>query len=164
MTVYMVFEPPRRDEDRLVHAERIAFVRDRFSWAAFLFAPLWLLWHRLWLALVIYVAAIAALMAGLWVVGAGVEARGWTVVLVNLLLGFEAATVRRWTLLRRGWRERGTVIGDDREAAERRFFDAYVAETSSGASSGSIAAPPPGSPRPGATDVIGLFPQPGAGR
>jgi len=166
MTVYMVFEPPRHGEDAVAHAERIAFVRDRFAWGAFLFAPLWLLWHRLWLALAAYVGVVAALLAALWALGAGAEAGAWIVLLVNLLLGFEAATVRRWTLLGRGWRERGTVIGDDNEVAERRFFDGYVVEeigrAPSGSGAASLASAPPA--RPGASDVIGLFPQPGANR
>ena len=47
MTVYMVFEPPRAGGDPVTRAERIVFVRDRFSWGAFLLGPIWLLWRRL---------------------------------------------------------------------------------------------------------------------
>jgi hypothetical protein len=161
MTIYLVLEPPRRDDDPVAHAERIQFVRDRFAWGAFLFAPLWLLWHRLWIALAIYFAVIAALTGALWSLGAGVEPRAWIVLLVNLLLGFEAASVRRWTLVRRGWREHGAVSGDDREAAERRFFDVYTADGEHG---GTPLASATMSPRPATSDVIGLFPQPGANR
>ena len=49
--VYSVFEPPERGGDAADHMERFMFVRDGFSFAAFLFGPLWFLWHRLWLAL-----------------------------------------------------------------------------------------------------------------
>ncbi len=161
MTVYMVFEPPRRGDDSLVHAERIAFVRDRFSWAAFLFGPLWLLWHRLWLALLGYVVIVAALEVGLRVLGASAEPRVVAGALVGLLLGFEGATLRRQALLRRGWRDRGVVIGDDREAAERRFFDRYVTAETTREMEAALASAGP-APPPGATDVVGLFPQPGA--
>ena len=162
MTVYMVFEPPRRGDDSLVHAERIAFVRDRFSWAAFLFAPLWLLWRRLWLALVGYVVVVAALAFGLRLIGASTETRALAVALVGLLLGFEGATLRRQALLRRGWRDRGVVIGDDREAAERRFFDHYVTAETTREMEAALASASRPAPPPGATDVVGLFPQPGA--
>ena len=164
MTVYMVFEPPPRDDDALAHAERIAFVRDRFSWAAFLFGPLWLLWRRLWLALVIYVVGVVALDIGLGVLGAGREARTLAAALVGLLLGFEAATLRRRSLVRRGWRERGIVIGDDREAAERRFFDRYVTAETTREMEAALASarPAPGPALTGASDVVGLFPHPGA--
>ena len=43
-------------------------------------------------------------------------------LLVALLIGFEAATLRRWTLARRGWKTLGFVVGEDAEMAERRFF------------------------------------------
>src|SRR5258708_28604881 len=105
MTVYMVFEPPRRGADPVKHAERIVFIRDRFSWSAFLFAPLWMLWRRLWLVLIGYVVVIAALMVGLTWLGAGPNAQFWALALISLLIGFEAATLRRWTLLPRGSRE-----------------------------------------------------------
>ena len=167
MTVYMVFEPPRRGDDSLAHAERIDLVPDRFSWTAFLFGPLWLLWHRLWVALVIYLVGVGALEVGLRLLGASRDARGLAFALVGLLLGFEAATLRRRALLRRGWRERDIVVGADREAAERRFFDRYVtAETTrameAALQSSARAAQAPGPAPAGATDVVGLFPQPGA--
>ena len=43
-------------------------------------------------------------------------------LLVALLIGFEAATIRRWKLTRRGWKMLGFVVGEDAEMAERRFF------------------------------------------
>ena len=52
MPVYTVHEPPPRDSDDAADAaDRFVFVRDGFSFWAFLFAPLWMLWHRLWLVL-----------------------------------------------------------------------------------------------------------------
>ena len=86
--------------------------------------------------------------------------------LLALLVGFEAATLRRFTLARRGWRNVGIVVGDDVEAAERRFFDAWV-EGRDGARC--VTPPRPSAPpmlrRPApASDVIGLFPEPGAPR
>ena len=38
---------------------RAVFVRDGFSWLAFLLPPLWLLWHRLWLEAALVVVAVA---------------------------------------------------------------------------------------------------------
>jgi hypothetical protein len=91
-------------------------------------------------------------------------------VLLSLLVGFEAATLRRFTLARRRWRNVGVVVGDDLEAAERRFFDAWVkAAAVDGArverEPRPTPPPPPISRRPPAgSEVIGLFPQPGAPR
>jgi len=165
MAVYMVLEPPRADGDVVKRAERIVFVRDRFAWGAFLLGPLWLLWRRLWLALIGYIVAVGLVMVALRFAGVGPNWRAFAGVLIALPLGFEGANLRRWTLVRRGWRDLGIVIGDDIEAAERRFFDGYTAHA---AERGETVAPPPYAPPPAraapAGDVIGLFPQPGASR
>jgi hypothetical protein len=64
----------------------------------------------------------------------------------------------------------GIVVGDDLESAERRFFDAWVHKPWADRSSFD-GAPRTSSPAMGAamarrpsSEVIGLFPQPGAPR
>jgi hypothetical protein len=158
MAVYTVHEPPRRRGDAQAHAERFAFVRDGFSWPAFLFGPLWMLRHRLWLALLVYVVLLAGLGAILRAIGAAdaVLAIG---LLLALLLGFEASSLRRYGLARRRWRNIGIVVGDDLESAERRFFDAWANEPGRQQPS----PPPPDGPAPVSPGpIIGLFPEPGA--
>jgi hypothetical protein len=157
MAVYTVHEPSRRNDDALVHTERFAFVRDGFSWPAFLFGPLWMLRHRLWLALILYLVVLAALGAALRALGAA-DAVIVITLLVSLLVGFEASSLRRYGLARRKWRNLGVVVGDDLESAERRFFAAWVGEPV-----WRHAAPPPG-PAPAGPPgrIIGLFPEPGA--
>ena len=100
------------------------FVRDGFHFWAFVLAPLWLLVHRLWLALlVIYVVELRLLGVALAVLPARRrQVQLLASLLVALLVGFEAATLWRWTLARRGWKTLGFVVGEDREIAERRFF------------------------------------------
>jgi hypothetical protein len=168
MTVYMVFEPPpERGATSLTRAEAAAFVPDRFTWSAFLFAPLWMLWHRLWIVLVGYLAANVALVLALTYAVVPPNARDAALLLLMLLVGFEAASLRRWTLLLTGWREVGTVVGDDRESAERRFFDRYVAFETTREMEAALAGPPPPVPPPvpprQATDVAGFVAQPGGG-
>ena len=103
------------------------FVRDGFSMWAFLFAPLWMMWRRLWLVLLLYIVAMTALQAGLWALGASGAVKFTVGVLVGLLIGFEAPSLRRWTFARRNWIGHGVVVADDEESAERRFFDAWMA-------------------------------------
>ena len=166
MSVYTVHEPPPRGADAIAQAERFAFVRDGFSWWAFLLTPFWMLRHRLWLVLVAYLVVIAAVDAFLH--RAGVSAFVITTVglLISLLAGFEAGTLRRFTLRRRGWTHLGIVSGDDLEDAERRFFDSWVrnAPSRGGTPPSPSVTPPPSSPMPGASGVVGLFPEPGAQR
>ena len=165
MTVYMVFEPPRAGGDPMQRAERMRFVRDRFTWSAFLFAPLWMLRHRLWLAFIGYGVAVAAVMPALWLAGGRGGSLFLALFMIHLLVGIEAATFRRRSLAWRGWRDLGIVIGDDLESAEHRFFDAYAARAGARGEPVAPSSPPQPPLRPGAAgDVVGLFPQPGANR
>ena len=127
MKVYAVYEPHMRGDDLRRHAERIAFVRDGFSFAAFIFGPLWMLWHRLWLAFVGYVVVMVLLGVAIYYRALPPGAQGVIVFILALLIGLEAATLRRRKLLRWRWRDAGVVVADDVIGAEQRFFDRWVA-------------------------------------
>ena len=168
MSVYTVHQPPLDSGAAATEPYRFVFVRDGFSWLAFLLTPLWLLRHRLWLALAIYVLVSAALDVGLRALGASVFVLVLAGLLISLLAGLEAGTLRRSKLARRHWRNIGVVTGDDVEDAERRFFDAWIrqapvrrpASPPNAPASGPAAPAPPSAP----SGVIGLFPEPGAHR
>ena len=170
MSIYTVHQPPLGSGATATEPYRFVFVRDGFSWWAFLLTPLWMLWHRLWLALLIYLLVAAAVDVGLRALGASIFMLVVAGLLISLLAGLEAGTLRRFKLARRHWRNVGVVTGDDLEDAERRFFDAWVrqaparrpAAPSGAATSGSAT---PGVASPAASSgVIGLFPEPGARR
>ena len=171
MSVYTVHEPPPRSGAATSNVERFAFVRDGFSFWAFLLAPFWMLRHRMWLVLVFYVAVTAGLEILVQMFGASASIAGLIGVLISLLVGLEAGTLRRFTLGRRGWKNIGVVSGEDIEDAERRFFDAWLSRAA--AQPGVTAAATPSAPSastapaprmPQAPEVIGLFPEPGARR
>jgi hypothetical protein len=163
MSVYTVHEPPLRAGVTTPDAQNYVFVRDGFCFWAFLLAPLWMLAHRMWLVLAGYIVVAGGLAAFVMAAGASGFIAGFIVFLIGLLVGLEAATLRRFTLRRRGWKDAGVVSGDDLEAAERRYFDAWVeqhAETSA-------PLPPPALPpaptvrMPEPPQVVGLFPESG---
>ena len=180
MSIYTVYEPPLKAHESAPDPERFVFVRDGFSFWAFLLAPWWMLRHRLWLALVCYVILAVALSVALRLIGASATVAVIAGALFSLLVGFEAATLRRFGLARRGWRNVGIVVGDDVESAERRFFDAWANKSwanktwdnKTGAERPSVdGVPRASSPAMGvpmarrpSSEVIGLFPQPGAPR
>ena len=169
MSVYTVHEPPRRAGAAAADVERFAFVRDGFSWWAFLFAPLWMLRHRMWLVLIGYVVVAGAIEIPVRMSGAPVLATSLIGILLGLLVGLEAGTLRRFTLNRRGWKNLGVVSGDDLEDAERRFFDAWLQRKNSPSNGPPAPMPGPASAAPSwrgplGSDVIGLFPEPGARR
>lgn len=163
MPVYTVHEPPPRKNEVTVDPDRFVFVRDGFGFWAFLLAPLWMLWHRLWLVFLGYLLTMVAVETVLYVVGASATVKFLVGFLVSLLVGIEAASLRRWTLTRRGARALGVVVGDDLEMAEQRFFDSWVRRETPQAveriPTVSGLRLPPASP-----SVIGLFPEPGAPR
>jgi Protein of unknown function (DUF2628) len=165
MSVYTVYAPPPKRGQSAPDPERFVFVRDRFSFWAFLLAPLWMLRHRLWLAFIVYLIVIVAVELALGAIGASRSVMITAAVLLALLVGLEAATLRRRALTRRGWSNVGIVVGDDIEAAERRFFDSWVTQLPRNGkprASSQPAADMPNLRRPPASEVTGLFPEPGA--
>ena len=169
MPTFTVHQPPPRKGESESDPERFAFIRDGFHFWAFLLAPLWLLVHRLWLALLLYVVATAAINAGLTWAGASGTLRFIATFCIALLIGFEAAALWRWTLQRRKWKTVGFVVADNGETAERRFYAQWVNRPSEAArktpaSATPAYATPVGRGAPSGSDVIGLFPEPGAQR
>ena len=176
MPVYTVHAPSASGAD-LRAADNCVFVRDGFHVWAMILAPFWLVWNRLWLAAIGWVVVTVALEVGLAWLGAGRTAIWLAGALVALLMGFEAASLKRWTLSRRKWRQLDTVVADDEEAAERRFFDRWTAGHG-GASYDPLTVdrggPPPTRNIPGQRfseppplpqgGIIGLFPEPGGPR
>ena len=177
MRVYTVHAPVASGAD-LAAADKFVFVRDGFHFWAAVATVIWLLWHRLWLALIGWIALLVAVQYGMAALGAGRGTIFTVDVLVAILMGFEAASLRRWSLSRRKWRLLDIVVADDEEAAERRFFDRWTARQR-GFTNDQYAvdrgAPPPtrniaGQPFSKAPPplpqggIIGLFPEAGGSR
>ncbi len=169
MAIYTVHQPPLDSGTAAADPHRFVFVRDGFSWWAFLLTPFWMLRHCLWLVLAIYLLLSVALDAGLRALGASVLTLILAGVLISFLAGLEGGTLRRLKLARRHWRNIGVVTGDRLEDAERRFFDAWIRQASARRPASPPSAPISGSGAPAAplaasSGVIGLFPEPGAQR
>jgi Protein of unknown function (DUF2628) len=173
MPVYTVHAPGAGGAD-LRSTDRFVFVRDGFHFWAALFGPLWLIAHRLWLALIGWIIAVIALELALRRLGVGSAAIVFADIIVALLMGFEAASLQRWTLSRNQWSQLDVVIADDEEAAERRFFDRWATKQRGIVNDQQAVdrgAPPPTRDvagqqfsRPPGSGIIGLFPEPGGPR
>jgi hypothetical protein len=160
MPVYTVHAPSAvtlRDE-----ADKFVFVRDGFHFWALLLGPFWLLWHRLWLVLLGYIVISAAAGFALTVLGASANVRSLVFLLVAVLMGLEAASLRRWSYSRGKWRQIDFVVADDEEAAERRFFDRWTEHGYSGLpTTFDVPRTPTRTVSPPQQSIIGLFPEPG---
>jgi len=175
MPVYTVHAPVTNGAD-LAATDKFTFVRDGFHFWAAVAGVIWLVWHRLWLALIGWIVLMIAVDVGLTALGVGRGAIFLVDVLLALLLGFEAASLRRWALSRRKWRQLDIVVADDEEAAERRFFDRWTARhrVTSDPYAVDRGGPPPTRSVPGQSfskppplpqgGIIGLFPEPGGSR
>ena len=123
MATFLVLTPPGgRPGD-----ERARFVRDRFSWIAFLLPVLWLLWHRAWLA-----AALAFAVQALGLAAAGHPAFGLAgaglCLATHSLVALEGPSMVVATLTRRGWTVDAVIAAGDRGTAE----EIYDMETPAG--------------------------------
>ena len=176
MPVYTVHAPVTNGAD-IAATDRFAFVRDGFHFWSVVLGPVWLAWHRLWLALIGWLVLMAAIDVAMVRLGVGSGEIFLADLLLALLLGFEAASLKRWTLSRRNWRQLDIVVADDEEAAERRFFDRWTAKQRSPSNDQAAVdrgAPPPTRDIPGQPfsrppplprdEIIGLFPEPGGSR
>lgn len=118
MASFVLLAPPRAGAD----LEDAVLVEDGFSWLAFLFAPVWLAFHRLWFE----AAAVLLAMVGLGLIGAllGSDAAGSALsLLLAFFVGLEGQALRIAGLLRRGWIERGVVDAGSAGEAEIRLAD-----------------------------------------
>jgi hypothetical protein len=175
MPVYTVHAPSGNGAN-LAATDQFTFVRDGFHFWAAALTVIWLAWHRLWLALIGWIALTIAIQFGLVALGVSNGAILFADVLIAILTGLEAASLQRWTLSRHRWRQLDTVVADNEESAERRFFDRWTAKQR-GLTNDQWAvdrgAPPPTRNIPGQPfskpplpqgGIIGLFPEPGGSR
>ncbi len=167
MTVYSVYEPPSEAADIVERADRLAFVKEGFSWPAFFVPLLWLLYYRMWVEFVLLALAYIALQLVFGTEPQGQTLFGWASFAIAVLFAFEANDLRAASLERRGYRLAGTASGRDRTEAERSFFTAWLLQQGKAARDSERVAEPrreaeagPPMARSEGEEVIGLFPRP----
>ena len=134
--------------------EKAELVRDGFAWGAFLFTFLWFFWHRLWLAGLGVLAAMLALNVVLQALEVRPGVAFAADLLLMLLIGLEASSLRRWTLERLGRPAVDAVVASDLEEAETKSFSRWLAR-----GSGTAAFASPVAPNRAPDVVLGFFPE-----
>ena len=137
---YTVHEPEKTPDNPLAHADELVFIKDGFAWWAALAPLLWLIYHRLWLPLVGFVAVFAAfsLLGGL--LGVSGEPGGNLLAIgLSIGFGFIANDLRRFMLERDGYRLVSVVAGFSPEECERRFYKDWPPMREMAAAAGSAA-------------------------
>lgn len=97
-------------------------IASGFRWWAAILPPLWLLVHRLWLGLLLYVAFSVVLGIALELGNIAEPAATAIGIAVSFLIGVSAADYRRWTLQRRGWRFGGVLRAANAAEAEEIYI------------------------------------------
>jgi len=125
MATYGVYLPPLGMTGNSVDGFRL--LRDGKSVFALVVPLIWLIWHRLWLPLMVYLLASAAILA-LFMASTHVS-----VAVLSLLPGFylflEGPELLRAKLERAGWRYATVVEAQNEEEAELRFLKSTGAAT-----------------------------------
>jgi hypothetical protein len=167
LKTYLVFEPTDGGGGA-ESADRVLFLREKFRWLALFFAPLWLLWHRLWLGLILWLVAVTVIAGAAYAFGLTPEAAAPLLWLPTLIVAFEGTELLRRKLLRDGYREAGIKIGRDLEDTERRFFAEWSPRPRSRAKPAApkqvLPAPVMPAPALATSPVVGSFPEPGVRR
>ena len=125
MVIYTVHEPPTATANHLESAEELVFVKDGFSWLAALLPAIWLLWKRMWVELIVFMA-VAGVIAWIFTRAGAPELGNAILLAIQIVFGFEAGALYSATLERRGWRLVGTVSGRNQEDCERRFLEVWL--------------------------------------
>jgi len=166
VTVYSVYEPPSQATNAVERADRLAFVKEGFSWPALFVPLLWLLYHRMWIEFVVLALIYVALQVAFGTEAQGQAFAAWASLAVGVLFAFEANDLRTAALERKGYRLAGVASGRDRTEAERAFFTAWLPQQAIAPRVPSRSTEPrrdteisPSAPRRESEEVIGLFPQ-----
>lgn len=156
MRSYTVHRRQPPSGDRQAEADGLVFVHEGFCWPALLISALWLIYRRLWLVLLGYIAITA--LTGPLAAASGLDGTGvmMTLAAVQALLAAQAYDLWRWTLSRRGYDMIGLATGRNIVEAEMQFFQAWLAQPA-GDYTPRPASPVPTIPHTLPAPVAGLF-------
>lgn len=118
MRLYTVHLGPPSDTGR-----DVVFVKEGFSWPAFLFTFFWALFKGLWLTAIFIFTAQVLLGAVTFSAGLAPEADTAASLALLVLIGAFGNDLQRFELARRGYDQVGVVAGPDPDTAALRAFE-----------------------------------------
>ncbi len=155
MTTFTLHLPGEARPGDPAALEEAELVKDAFSWGAFFFTFLWFFAHRLWLAGLGVLVLVFAFGGLLEVLNVHPTAGTLAAILLQVLIGLEANSLRRWTLARHGRPAIDAVTAADEDEAEVKAFARWLGQRP--APTRNPAPAPVLSPQR-SEPVIGLFP------
>lgn len=115
MTLYSIYAKPDKGPDAL-HV-----LADRFSFGAWLFAPIWALGRGALAYLFVWIGVVAGLVLVAPVIGP--DAAVAVYMVFALWTGFAAPAIASRALERRDWLAQGALIARDAETAELLWLE-----------------------------------------
>ncbi len=112
--------------DHTIDHQGIVFIKDGFAWLALILPFFWMLWHRLWLPLAGYLAAVTLIAVAGYLLSLPDGLTGTIGLLANLFVGLEGNNFRRRALRKRGYEEIADIVADNGEEASYRYFAAQI--------------------------------------
>jgi hypothetical protein len=101
-------------------------IKEGFNWAAFVFGPIWALWHGMWRTAIVLVI-LSGTVSGIGLVAGLAEAGNLALSLgLQVAMGLWANDWRRYVLTRRDVLERGAIAARRLRDAERRYLMGVV--------------------------------------
>jgi len=105
----------------------VVLVQEGFSWPAFFLSIVWALWHRMWLAAALIVAANGTVSLCIHFLRPDPLTQAVVAIGIAAIIGYLATDFRQEKLARRGFAFAGVVSGLDKDHALRRFLDMEAA-------------------------------------
>jgi hypothetical protein len=166
MPSYIVLAPPTAAPSEEPDPLDYVFVKDGFCWPCLVVPELWMIFRRLWLVLLLYLAAVAVILVAARIVDGTLPFL--FLLPAHFYFALEANAFRVWTLRRHGYQIIGVAEGHRVGDAEVRFFyerefprsdwrQPPPARLQAAAAGAAVAR----SPSAESGEVVGLFPAPG---
>jgi len=127
MRVYTVHTHPAKPPEDAV------FVKEGFCWPGLLIPFFWLIFRRLWIPLMGFIAAVVLIAI---VPATGLAGEGFTgpaTLALHLLVGLEGNNLRRWRLKAQGYELVDIVVADNMGEAEIEYYTAREGEAAQAA-------------------------------
>jgi hypothetical protein len=105
----------------------VVLVKEGFSWPAFFLSFLWALWHRLWLAAALIMAAQISISSCIHFLRPDPLTQAAVVLGVATIIGYLANDYRQEKLAQLGYAVDGVVSGLNKDHALRRYLDSEPA-------------------------------------
>lgn len=116
MALFTVLESPSGRPDK------VALIREGFSFWAAMFTVFWALSKRMWVVAVLLFAVFVGLALAQQMFRLDSMLLSATELAVSLIFGFQARTLQELSLTRAGYRAVSTVSANNHEAAELQYF------------------------------------------